>query len=476
MTRTVSARRVADLVGDFDREPAYRGLAEGLRVLITDGRVATGTRLPSERDLTAALDVSRTTVTRAYAELREHGYLVSRQGSGSLAALPGPSTRSDHLLHPSSVTPDEIDLTIAAGPPGPGVAAAYDAAVAALPAYLSGSGYHPSGLPVLREAVAQSYADRGLPTSPDQVLVVPGALAGVAVAARALLGTGDRVLLQSPTYPNAIAALRGSRLAGVDTSLDGADQHAADLVAAVRQVAPRVGYLVPDFHNPTGLLLDEDGRARVAAALGVTGTTAVVDESLAALRLDGDAMPVPLAAHATSAWSIGSLSKTHWGGLRVGWLRVPRADVDRAFRARLALDLGCPVVEQLAAAHLIGTPGLLEHRREQLAASQAAAYDTLRRHLPDWRVPRPLGGLSLWCELPEPLSTTLVARAADHGVLLAPGPAFAPEGGLARFVRVPYGLPPHLLTEAGARLGAAWQDTLAAPGRIGRPTDPTLVA
>ena len=88
MARLISAPRIATLVGDFDRSPAYRGLAEGLRVLITDGRVPVGVRLPSERELTEALGVSRTTVTRAYAELRDHGFLVSRQGSGSVASLP----------------------------------------------------------------------------------------------------------------------------------------------------------------------------------------------------------------------------------------------------------------------------------------------------------------------------------------------------------------------------------------------------
>ena len=88
MARLVSASRIATLLGDFDRSPAYRGLAEGLRVLITDGRVPVGVRLPSERELTEALEVSRTTVTRAYAELRDHGFLVSRQGSGSVASLP----------------------------------------------------------------------------------------------------------------------------------------------------------------------------------------------------------------------------------------------------------------------------------------------------------------------------------------------------------------------------------------------------
>src|SRR5881397_539629 len=113
--RVMAASRIAALVGEFDRSPAYQGLAEGLRVLITDGRVPVGVRLPSERELTDALGVSRTTVTRAYAELRDHGFLVSRQGSGSVASLPeSRAFRGDHLLFPGAAREDEIDLTCAA--------------------------------------------------------------------------------------------------------------------------------------------------------------------------------------------------------------------------------------------------------------------------------------------------------------------------------------------------------------------------
>ena len=79
MSRIVSAQRVATLVGDFPRSPAYLGLAESLRVLIGDGRIGLEVRLPSERDLTTSLDVSRTTVTRAYEVLRESGYAEARR-------------------------------------------------------------------------------------------------------------------------------------------------------------------------------------------------------------------------------------------------------------------------------------------------------------------------------------------------------------------------------------------------------------
>ncbi|MCW2822006.1 MAG: PLP-dependent aminotransferase family protein [Marmoricola sp.] len=477
MVRLISAPRIATLLGDFDRSPAYRGLAEGLRVLITDGRVPVGVRLPSERELTDALEVSRTTVTRAYAQLRDHGFLVSRQGSGSVASLPASrGHRGDHLLPPGDLPEDKIDLTCAAPVPGPGVLGAYERAVAELPAYLAGTGYYPSGLPTLREAVADSYAARGLPTSPDQVMVVPGALAGVAIAARALLGPGDRAVTESPTYPNAIATLThsGARIVGVDVPRDEADTD--PLVTTLRQVVPRVAYLIPDFHNPTGALMLDPARAEVARALTRTRTTAIIDESMVALPLDGQQLPAPFASHAPDAVSVGSLSKPFWGGLRIGWIRVPAERMDAFFRARLTLDLGAPLLEQLVATDLLRDgQDLLVHRREQLRASRDAALAAVAAHLPDWRPTHPTGGLNLWCELPAALSTALVARAERHDVLLASGPSFAPEGGLDRFVRLPYTQPAHVLTDAIARLGLAWRETLADPGSTPREAA-TLVA
>ena len=482
MPRVLAAVRVAQLLGPFERDPAYRGLAEGLRVLVADGRVPVGTRLPSERALTDALKVSRTTVARAYAELRDHGYLVSRRGSGSVAALPaGPGQRGDHLLPLGMAVGDAIDLTIAAPLPGPGVLAAYQRAIAELPAHLSGTGYSPSGLPVLRAAVAAAYEARGLPTSPDQILVVPGSLAGVAVAVRTLLRHGDRVVLESPTYPNAIATLglAGARLIGVDVPPDAAEcgADAEGLAVSIEQVAPQVAYLIPDFHNPTAALLDDAQRSRVARALRRRGTVAIVDESMVMLPLDGQPMPQPFAVHSPAAWSVGSLSKVFWGGLRIGWIRVPERSVDAAFRARLSLDLGSALLEQLVGADLlVNGDALLAHRREQLRTSRDAALTAIREHLPEWDVPRPGGGLSLWCQLPAPLSSSLVPHAARHGVLIAAGPAFAPEGGLDRYLRLPYAGPSALLVEAIARLRTAWQETLIAPGRLTAARVPNLVA
>ncbi|MGZ4437806.1 MAG: MocR-like transcription factor YczR [Nocardioidaceae bacterium] len=478
MIRSVSAARMATLLGSaLDRSPAYLGLADGLRLLISDGRVPTGTRLPSERELTEALGVSRTTVTRAYAVLRERGYLESRRGSGSVSRLPAPrgGRTGDHPLSPGSPDGDLLDLTCAAPVAPPGVAAAYERAAEQLPAYLSGTGYFPSGLPVLREAIADRYTARGLPTSPDQVVVTSGALAGIAVASRALAGVGDRVLVESPTYPNAIAALRrtGARLAGVTVDPTGWDTGAVE--AALRQVGARAAYLVPDFHNPTGALMDDEQRARVGRALARARTTALVDETLVEIAVDDVAMPAPFASHAPAAITVGSASKAFWGGLRIGWLRAPLEQVGALVGSRLSLDLGAPPMEQLVLAELLrARDDVATFRRERLRTSRAALVEGIRSRLPDWRFVVPSGGLALWCELPEALSSSLAVAAERQGVLLAPGPVFAPEGGLERFVRLPFTRRPEDLTLVTERLATAWAD--AQRHRGSGATRSTLVA
>ena len=461
MPASITAARVQKLLGSsWERSPVYAALADGLRLLISDGRIPAGTRLPSERELTAVLGVSRTTVTRAYDQLRERGYLRSRQGSGSVASVPEVTgRRNDSVLSPAHGGDDLLDLTCAAPFAPPGVAAAFEAAVEELPAFLGGTGYFPSGLPSLKERIAERYTARGVPTAPEQIIVTNGALSATAVVARALLSVGDRVIAETPGYPNTLAGLRrtGARLSGTTVDPEGWDTDAVR--GAIRHAAPTAAFLVPDFHNPTGSLMPDDQRAEIGAALSAARVVTVVDETLVEMALDEVTMPTPMAAHVADCISIGSASKAFWGGLRVGWIRAPHSRTGDLISARLGLDLGAPLVEQLALTHLMArSEFVLEHHRERLRASRRALADSLAKLLPDWRFVMPRGGLSLWCELPEALSTALAASAERHGVLLAPGPSFTSDGSHERFVRLPYSRPAEDLAVAVERLALAYQD------------------
>ena len=460
MVGSIAAPRLASLAGGFDRSPAYAGLADELRLLIGDGRVGLDLRLPSERDLSVALGVSRTTVTRAYAGLVESGFALARQGSGTYTRLPGGRRRSlDRTLTPSTTDDDVIDLNCAAHSALPGIGTAYAEAVQDLPRYFGGHGYFPTGVPVLQEAVAASYDARGLPTDPEQIMVVPGSLSALTVVAQALVDRGDRVLVETPGYPNAHEALRraGARRVGLPMDVDGWDLAAVGRL--VRETRPRLAYLIPDFQNPTGNLMSDAEREQLATLLTRAGTVPVVDESHQPLALDGRPMPRPFAAFAPETVTLGSTSKSFWGGLRIGWVRCPEGVLERLMDARVALDLGSPVLEQLVAARLLARrEELWTDQRQRLREQRDALADALRTELPDWRFRLPSGGLSLWCELPPSGAgaTALVLEAERRGVVVSPGSVFAVDGGLDAFVRVPYTRPVDELRTAVARLSEAW--------------------
>ena len=469
----IGGRALADLLPDLRTMPGpvYAALARAITSLVLDGRVATETRLPSERELAAALRVSRATVTSAYDEMRADGFLASRTGAGSFVTVPAGARPRPALARwstaPGSVA-DVVDLSCAALPaPDGAVSDALAEASAALPAYLLGDGYEPAGLPVLREAIARRFTERGVPTRPEQVLVTNGSLHGLDLLLRLVLGPGERVVTELPTYPGALDAIRahGGRVVPVPMAPGGGWQ-VGQLAASVRQTAARLAYLTPDFHNPTGALVPEEHRREVLRAARQCGTTVVVDESFVDLGF-GPAERAT-AALDPSVITVGSLSKPVWGGLRIGWLRASADLVDRLAALRTSIDMGGAIIDQVVAASLLGRlDEIAAVRVAQLRPQRDALVAALAGHLPQWQANPPAGGLSLWVELDAPMSTPLTALAAQAGVLVVPGSRFGVDGTLERFLRLPYALPADRLHEAVRRLAGAWSQ-LDAPGLAAR--------
>lgn len=461
--RAMGAVQLARLLGSWRGQgAAYGALASRIRTLLLDGRLAEETRLPAERRLAATLGVSRTTVAAAYEQLRSEGFLHSRRGAGSWTAVPAIRLRPSVPWAP--LLPDgadhQIDLTIAAvSAPAAAVTDAAAAAVDALPSYLAGHGYEPTGLPVLREAIAERCTRRGLATTPDQILVTGGAQHGVHLALRLLAGAGDRVLVESPTYPNTLDAIRAVGARGVPVGLAPSGWDLGLIETALRQAAPVVLHTIAEFQNPTGFRMPEDDRAALVAAARRGGAHVVCDESLSDLVIDAPPPnPAPLARFDTDGRvvSVGSVSKVLWGGLRVGWIRATPPLVRRLTVIRAAVDLGGPVLEQLLVAELLRRlEALLPARQALLAVRRDALVGALARELPAWRFQVPGGGLSLWVQLDRPVSTVLVQAAERHGVLLVAGPRFGADGTLERFLRLPFTLPEATLQEAVSRLAAA---------------------
>ncbi len=475
MTRVLGARSLARDLGSWQEEsgrrPAYRALADGIRLLVHDGRVPLGVALPSERELAAVLELSRTTITSSYSVLRDEGYLISRQGSRSTVALPA-GARPNGLMfrsHQPGPSGPVVDLSYAAmAAPAAQVELAYASALQELPNFLPTHGMEPVGIADLRDVIAQRYTARGLPTTAEQIMVTSGAQHALRLLLSVLTSPGERVLVDHPTYPNALEAIRrnGARPVPVPVRPELAGAWDLDGIrSAARQTAARMAYLIPDFHNPTGLCMDSSGRAELAKIAHETRMTLVVDETMVDLWLDAPP-PAPVASHGrgaakTEVVTLGSTAKSLWGGLRVGWIRADAALITQLVGARAAVDLGTPVMDQLAAAYLLADDrSLLEQRREVLREQRAVLLSAVAEHLPDWRPTIGSGGMSVWMRMSAPVSTALAAVAPNFGVLLAAGPRFGVEGAFERFIRVPYARSPEDLIRGVASIAAAY-DTLA---------------
>ncbi|MET4001655.1 MULTISPECIES: PLP-dependent aminotransferase family protein [Arthrobacter] len=435
MNTFVTGHRLARELGEWrGNAPAYQSLAERIRVLLLDGRLSSGARMPAERELSQALDLSRTTVAAAYSKLREDGFLESVRGSGSTLCLPG-MERGEHSLH--SGLP--FDFTKATAPAYPGLQCAYASALAELPNYLSHDGFDMVGLPDLREAIAQHFADRGLPTSADQIMVTIGAQHGLNLVARTLYSPGERILVEQPTYPHALDTFTslGARILAFPVRAEsGWDVQQALL--QIRRAAPSMAYLMPDFHNPTGLSMSIAEREFLAAAADREGTILVVDETTALLDINRGPLP-PMASFSPNIITLGSLGKLAWGGLRIGWIRSSREMQARILRNRPAVDLGTPIVEQLAALALFkDLPSMAASRSRELRRGRDTLVQLLQELLPQWSLNIPNGGLSLWINTETMSSSALALAARSQGLALVSGPRFGLDGAFERYLRLPF--------------------------------------
>ncbi|MCP3934130.1 MAG: PLP-dependent aminotransferase family protein [Actinomycetia bacterium] len=471
---------IAESLGSWGTEdgPIYLTLADALDELIRAGRLAEGERLPAERRLSAALHVSRGTVVAAYDELRGRSRIVTRQGSGTTVAEHArPVQRLDPVPPRGAIYDgmldggfdDLIDMRSAYWvgvddlPPE-----AFELPTKAWREVLAGAGYHPCGYPPLRGLIAKHLTDSGIVTSPDEVLVTNGSQQALALAAQLYLGRDDLCVVEELTYPafiDLIAALRG-RLHTTPVDSEGVDVDLLD--RAVRRVRPPMVYLMAGVHNPTGAVLCEERRQRLVEYIENWDAVVLDDRTLAEMVIDRP-RPLPIARPDGSALdnviSVGSTSKSTWGGLRIGWVRAEAGMVDRLSRLKAVMDLGSPIASQVMVSEMLARSEAPTLRRAELERRRDVLARGLINRLPEWRFDVPPAGLCLWVELPVSDVSQFISIAARHGVGLVSGAASSPDGGYRNYLRLPFGNRVEVLEDVVERLAVAWADHQKRPIR-----------
>lgn len=284
------------------------------------------------------------------------------------------------------------------------------------------------GAPALRAAIAARMTGRGLPTTPDDLLVTTGSQQALTLVATALLRPGAVVAVEEPTYLAALQCFRfaDARIVPVASDEEGMDPVA--LAEVLRDFRPALVYLVPTFANPTGRTLSVARRRAIAALAEEHDTWVVEDDPYGELRYRGDPVP-PLALESDRVLYLGSLSKIGAPGLRLGWLRAPAQLLPTVVIAKQAADLHTSTVDQAAAAAYLAVTDLDAHVR-MLRQEYRARRDAMIAALPTtfpvgttWTDPD--GGMFVWVRLPADRdAATLLPKALAENVAFVPGAPF----------------------------------------------------
>jgi DNA-binding transcriptional MocR family regulator len=365
-----------------------------------------------------------------------------------------------------------INLTVAAVRCAPQVKAALANPAAligteVLSEVLGSTGYLPLGLPDLRDALAGLLSrTHGLATRPEQIVVTTGAQQALDLLIRSEVLPGQAVVVEDPTFPGPLDTLQraGARMVGVPAT-GGTDPD--QLAQAVATHQPALVYLTLTHHNPTGLVMPGHHRRRIAELAAAHPDTLFIDDlTMADLTLDEMEVPPPLAAVAPglpNIVTVGSLSKSYWGGLRAGWARAEAGVVSRLAAAKAAADLGSPLYQQAMVAALVRYQHaeIVAWQRERLREQRDALAGALRSELPGWHWRDPPGGLTLWARLPgnaagDTDGSAFTQAALRHGVAVVPGRLLSASGLSRDYIRIAFTQPPDQLREAAAALAAAW--------------------
>lgn len=337
--------------------------------------------------------------------------------------------------------------------------------------YAASEGFAP-----LREWVAARAAALGMSVTPDQVLITSGSQQGLDLIGKIMCDAGAPVAVETPTYLGALQAFNPFEPIYASLASDAGGVR-PEALRALPHDAPgtRFAYLLPNYQNPTGRVMNAARRQEVVAAAQAAGVPIIEDNPYGDLWFD---QPPP--ASLASLWPegsvyLGSFSKVLTPGFRLGYMIAPAELYPKLLQAKQAADLHTPGFNQRVVYEVV-KDGFLDQHVPKIRALYKANRDAmavaLREHLPagcEWQSPE--GGMFFWIRLPEGFDAmALLETAVEAGVAFVPGAAFYAQRPDPRTMRLSFvTLTPELIADGVAILGRVLREALAEAPALSTP-------
>jgi 2-aminoadipate transaminase len=339
-------------------------------------------------------------------------------------------------------------------------------------------GYKP-----LLDALPELLSHREIRATPGEVIVTTGSQQALDLCARVFLDAGDAAIVELPAYTGAMTSFWNaqSHLVGVQQDAEGINIADLDRVVARERAAGRrvaFVYVVPNFQNPTGLLMTLPRRAQLLEWAASRDVLIVEDDPYGALYFDDvatarETRPIKADDRDGRVVYLSSFSKTVAPGFRVAWIVASAPIIAKLEIAKQSADLCSGSLDQRFI-HEVLTRGILESRvpmlRQRYQAKRTVLEQALRKELGDlvsW--PEPKGGFFLWARFPAGIDTdTLLTRAVRQGIVFVPGSAFYVEPRDTDRARLSFSAPTlQQIETAVVRLAAAVRAELEASAARG---------
>ena len=301
--------------------------------------------------------------------------------------------------------------------------------------------------------------------TPENVIVTNGSMQADAFLFEQLVGAGDEVVVERPTYDRTLLSLRkrGARIHAVELAPDGIDTEALErLLEGPMGAKPKLAHIIPNFQNPAGYTLSAAKRRALLWLAAEHGFVVFEDDPYVELRFEGEPLQTMLSMDPERVVYASSFSKTVCPGIRVGYLVGPKDLI--AGVAELATNTYIsPSMVAQAIVYEFCASGAIERSIATVTAALAqragALAQALHRELPEAEFVAPQGGYFMWVTLPPRTTdaSALHRAAAERGVAFVKGTDFMLEGG-ENALRLAYsGVTPEQIDEGITRLAAAYR-------------------
>lgn len=439
--------------------PIYIQIKNQIREMIYNGVIAKHFLLPPERKLAKTLGVSRSTVIKAYEELKALGLVESYRGKGTRVIV---ESNSSSLKKEKKVVPlswyqffdsniavvnehtikdimnmlgNKEIISFAAGVADPKFypinsiskvqSALWKECGKEMLTHSSVEGYYP-----LRESISELLKDKDIMVSPKEIMILSGSQQGIDFCARAFIAPGDVIIVEEPTFMGAIQLfkLSGAKVIGVPMDKNGMNTEILEILLS--KYKPKFIYTLPTFQNPSGVVMSLKRRYELLELAYKYQVPIIEDDPYGEIRYEGTHIP---ALKALDRYGyviyLSTFSKVMFSGMRVGWVAASPQVIKKFSIIKQMTDLHANAPSQYVLDSFLRN-GLLEDHVKLICKEYVKKRDAMigalkdnKNQYVDFNVPE--GGYYIWLKLPKCISQNeLFVKASNKGVIYTPGSAF----------------------------------------------------